>query len=188
MEGLQFAQVLADLSELQTAEPYSALQFLRSNSRIAEQMIRLKSEASGIPPRPKYDKLGRRITDDGRNPDLVPMTPPNPPMNAGKDLDDVTSYTSSGSGLWMSPGRGNKTPTEAGADPRSRNNATSSPSSNIDTEMERAKTLINLFEIRGQLKEQEGAGLTKARERVAAVHEKYTRFVEEQRANEPADH
>lgn len=43
----------------------------------------------------------------------------------------------------------------------------------LDEDIERAETLIRLYELRGKFKQQESTGLVKAQEKVEAVATKY---------------
>lgn len=47
-----------------------------------------------------------------------------------------------------------------------------------DQDMERAEALLNLYESRGRMKQQENVGLTRARANVEAVGERYRKILE----------
>ncbi|KAL3423572.1 hypothetical protein PVAG01_05319 [Phlyctema vagabunda] len=194
MEGLQFAQVLADISQLQTAEPSAALNFLQVNKRISEWSVRRKSQHNLLPnERPQFDRLGRRIT--GAPVESPPAATP-APITHGSDVPSGFTATSasdktSGSdekGLFM-PSRVNSALAPGSkalntGNSSANNSGASTPPFGIDTELERAKALMQLYEIRGKLRRQEGAGLTKATERVQVVAARYTQLVQEQRRKE----
>ncbi|KAE8441343.1 hypothetical protein EG329_005492 [Mollisiaceae sp. DMI_Dod_QoI] len=178
-EGLQIAQVIADLQTLQNADPAAATALLTANKNpnpqsrpslsILSSNNRPKSSTaiprvgtftdSHPPSQARFDKLGRRI--------VVPRShsgtprPPSLPRSAssfsrlggnGGSLGGSLSGSRSNSGVG--------TPVEE----------------TQDEDMKRAKTLLELFEMRGKFKQMGDTGLTRAKQRVDNVVERYAKM------------
>ncbi|RQM06937.1 hypothetical protein DH86_00000084 [Scytalidium sp. 3C] len=161
-EGLQIAQVLADLSDIQTTEPAAAIALLRAPQTLSEKILRRKAKNPLSDP-PKFDKLGRRIVGPSSS---VPPSPrqthsgystPTPSSSRPGLKRSSTSFTSSLGGVGTRSPSGVETP----------------PARDLDEDIERAETLIRLYELRGKFKQQESTGLVKAQEKVEAVATKY---------------
>ncbi|KAH8657610.1 hypothetical protein BGZ60DRAFT_135096 [Tricladium varicosporioides] len=156
MEGLQMAQIIADLSTLQNVEPAAAQNLLNANKDLSPKTLRRKSKASLLPEPPKFDKLGRRIIRASSY--NGSMTPTRPDM-FGRIGSNISSSSS-----------GVATP-----------NVQTPAEEQEDIDMARAKKLLELYEMRGKFREMGDTGLARAKERVDKVVEKYNKKELEER-------
>ncbi|KFH47310.1 hypothetical protein ACRE_018410 [Hapsidospora chrysogenum ATCC 11550] len=147
MESLQLSQVLADLSNLGAAEPEAAAAIVNANNPVAR-------------------------TD----------TPSEPPTSSGPRQAErprpsaIQRAWSSEAGLVDKFGRKIKV---ASPSPRSNSAANSTPGTprrgesdidqQVDDDLERASTLMALYDIRAKLKQQDNSSLIKAREKINAL-------------------
>jgi len=148
-DSLQFAQIIADLQTLQNVDPNAAIALLSAHKTLSST-TRRRSRTS-FPEPPKFDKLGRRI--------VAPKTP------AGLSMVD-SSGSLNGKGSTLNNGNGKTSGNSSGV-------GTPALSQEADEDMKRARTLIELFEMRGKFKQMGDTGLTRAKERVDAVVSKY---------------
>ncbi|KAI1416053.1 hypothetical protein F5Y13DRAFT_141623 [Hypoxylon sp. FL1857] len=153
MEALQLAQMLADLNDLQAAQDQSAAKDLVCANRALDRKSQLQLEQ-------QQQQQPRSIS--------VPATESRMLSPPGRMTDKF--------------GRRMLTP------PLTRTNSASpsmpgSPSGGErpDTDIDRASTLLSLYEIRAKLREQDNSGLMKAREKINALAAK-------QQAQIAADH
>ncbi|KAH8815092.1 hypothetical protein F5884DRAFT_771078 [Xylogone sp. PMI_703] len=153
-EGLQIAQVLADLSDLQVTEPTAAMALLTAPQNLTEKILRRKAKNPLSDP-PKFDKLGRRIVGP------VSVSPSPRPMHSGYSTPVRPGLMRASSSVSSLGG----TRTPSGVE--------TPPAHEVDEDIERAETLIRLYELRGRFKQQEATGLLRAQERVEAVAVKY---------------
>jgi len=148
-DSLQFAQIIADLQTLQNADPNAAIALLSAHKTLSST-TRRRSRTS-FPEQPKFDKLGRRI--------VTTKTP------AGLSrLDSSGSFNGKASTLRNESGKTSGNSSGVG---------TPDLSEEVDEDMKRARTLIELFEMRGKFKQMGDTGLTRAKERVDAVVSRY---------------
>ncbi|KAE9381493.1 hypothetical protein N431DRAFT_425068 [Stipitochalara longipes BDJ] len=150
-ESLQFAQIIADLQTLQNADPNAAITLLSAHKSLSSATQR-RSRPS-LPDPPRFDKLGRRI--------VGPKSPPGLTR-----LDSGASFF--GKGLSLKDGSGKTSVTSSGA-----GTPAAIEDEPLDEDMDRARTLMELVEMRGKFKEMGDTGLTRAKERVDAVVAKY---------------
>ncbi|KAJ5032272.1 uncharacterized protein L3040_008880 [Drepanopeziza brunnea f. sp. 'multigermtubi'] len=150
MEGLQMAQIIADLQALQNADPAAAHALLTpmnpkpapvnsTGTGASTPQSRRDSGAQG----PKYDRMGRTVVAPGK-----------PPPNFTREESGASTGSSVGIGS-ATPGGG------AGAE--------------MDEDLKRAKTLLELFEMRGKFKHMGDTGLLRAKQRVDDVVARHAR-------------
>ncbi|RFU32054.1 hypothetical protein B7463_g4298, partial [Scytalidium lignicola] len=154
-EGLQIAQVLADLSDLQMTEPTAAIALLTAPQNLTEKILRRKAKNPLSDP-PRFDKLGRRIVGP------VSVSPSPRPVHSGYSTPAPAGLMRASSSL--SSLGGTRTPSGVETPPAH---------DDLDEDIERAETLIRLYELRGRFKQQESTGLLRARERVDTIATKY---------------
>ncbi|CZR51188.1 uncharacterized protein PAC_01063 [Phialocephala subalpina] len=172
-EGLQIAQIIADLQSLQSADPTAASTLLSAQksprpSLPSQPNPRRKSSSAiplSSPQNARFDKLGRRIVVPRSNPGTA--TPPSLPRSASSfsRFDNGNVRGNGGSTYTSRTGSGVGTPVEE----------------TPDEDMKRAKTLLELFEMRGKFKQMGDTGLTRAKQRVDNVVEKYAKMELEER-------
>ncbi|KAK0100300.1 hypothetical protein ONS95_008258 [Cadophora gregata] len=165
IEGLQIAQIIADLQTLQNADPHAALSLLKpfnapkttaSNNSPTTPLSRHNSSA------PKFDKLGRRIVTVSRSQSQS--------FGNGGGVNTPT-FAREGSSFSMSMG-GSGASTPIG-NPGSE--------AELDEDLTRAKTLLQLFEMRGKFKQMGDTGLSRAKQRVDNVVARYAKAELEER-------
>lgn len=146
--SLQIAQILADLQTLQNADPTAATALLSANKSISAALIRKKSSVAIAPTPPLFGNLGRRVV---------------PPQSTDTPPSLLRNESTASSGYFF--GSGAESPTAGNAD--------GSAGEEMDPDMKRAKTLLELFEMRGKFKQMGDTGLTRSKARVDAVVAKY---------------
>ncbi|KAI0189023.1 hypothetical protein F4808DRAFT_47949 [Astrocystis sublimbata] len=140
MEAIQMAQMLADLNDLQAAQDQAAAKALVSANKTIDSPDQLK---------PQPELHHRRSATEGR------IISPSPAVGRMTDkygrriFSPPLSRTNSG------------TPSTVPGTPRG-DHAT-------DSDIDRASTLLSLYEIRAKLKEQDNSSLMKAREKINAL-------------------
>ncbi|OHE98949.1 hypothetical protein CORC01_05845 [Colletotrichum orchidophilum] len=171
MESLQLAQMLADLSSLNATEPHAAAALVTANKAIQTVEKTNANPAAGLPKRPtdelrrvhssqtsrtgtgtaspaRVDKFGRRIM----------MSPP------------VLSRSNSAQGsIPGTPKRDSdvRSTTLQHLQPGTGQTAYIMGTEQAEDDMDRASTLMALYEIRAKLKQQDNSSLMKAREKIA---------------------
>ncbi|KAI4602691.1 hypothetical protein KJ359_007909 [Pestalotiopsis sp. 9143b] len=154
MEALQLAQMLADLNDLQAAQDQGAAKALVAANKNLERAVGSKD---------------------------VP-TPTSQPQSKGAGTPVVDSRNTTPAGRFDKLGRRIFSP------PMSRTNSfTPSTSSmpgtprkdDIDGDIDRASTLLSLYEIRAKLKEQDNSSLMKAREKINALAAKQAQLAKQ---------
>ncbi|KAL2883604.1 hypothetical protein SGCOL_000746 [Colletotrichum sp. CLE4] len=176
MESLQLAQMLADLSSLNATEPNAAAALVTANKAIQTvEKTSANPAAAGLPKRPtdelrrvhthssqtsrtgtgtaspaRVDKFGRRImmsppalSRSNSAQGSIPGTP--------KRESDVRSTTSQHQQQQLGTGQ----------------RAYMMGAEQVEDDMDRASTLMALYEIRAKLKQQDNSSLMKAREKIA---------------------
>ncbi|ETS87569.1 hypothetical protein PFICI_01397 [Pestalotiopsis fici W106-1] len=175
MEALQLAQMLADLNDLQAAQDQGAAKALVAANKNLERAItakdvptptsQLQSKGAGTPvvdsrtatPAGRFDKLGRRIFS--------------PPMSR------TNSFTPSTSSMPGTPRKEevSNTPRRDTCVPETH----ADKAYQIDGDIDRASTLLSLYEIRAKLKEQDNSSLLKAREKINALAAKQAQLAKQ---------
>ncbi|PSS27741.1 hypothetical protein M430DRAFT_15002 [Amorphotheca resinae ATCC 22711] len=153
-DSLQLAQVLADLNTLQNTDPEAAHALLLANKTLSQSRFLNRKARASIPrDPPEFDFLGRRIT-----------SPKSPPSFSRAASSTSVRSRGSQSGVVSPP-----TPVL--------------PSSGRDDEdIKKAEELVRLYDMRWKFKQMGDTGLTRAKERVDLVVEKYAqRELEERR-------
>ncbi|EGX93934.1 hypothetical protein CCM_02205 [Cordyceps militaris CM01] len=165
MESLQLSQVLADLSNLGAAEPQAAAAIVNANVPIVrpesanesstshpqQQQPRppaMRRHWSTEPGLPKFDKLGRRILISSPNlsrPSSNTNSIPGTPRGGGSDASPTIP-------------RACRLFAHAAQEMRQ-----------VDDDLERASTLMALYDIRAKIKQQDNSSLIKAREKINAL-------------------
>jgi len=151
MESLQLSQVLADLSNLGAAEPEAAQAIVNANTPAA---IVPRSE----PDTPPTSTVAQQASQQQKSarPSVLKRawsTEAGPVDKFGRRIM-VTSPTS------RNGSTGNSTPGTP---------ALNQPERNLDNDLERASTLMALYDIRAKLKQQDNSSLVKAREKINAL-------------------
>lgn len=154
MESIQLAQMLADLSDLNAAESQSAVALVNAN----------KSPSPGSAAAEASKASEQAQTRRG-------------PRNHHR----TPSGSSAASGSWVSrtasPAKFDKYGRRILTPPNTRSNSnhgsipgTPRRETEIDEDVDRANSLMALYEIRAKLKDQDNRSLNKLREKVAALH------------------
>ncbi|KAL2072815.1 hypothetical protein VTL71DRAFT_12158, partial [Oculimacula yallundae] len=163
-ECLQIAQIIADLQTLQNADNQAALSLLaplKPTTSDVETDTNTKtpslSSSFNVASPPKFDKLGRRIVSMSRS-----------QSNAGSKTPSFTREGSTASTISLGgSGSGVNTPI--------RGTSYSSANETQDPDLTRARTLLQLFEMRGKFRQMGDTGLSRAKERVDEVVARYAR-------------
>jgi len=152
MESIQLAQMLADLSDLNAAqESQAALNLVNAN----------KSSPATSPPAPTSDPSSSKT--------LEPPIRPDP-----RHLQRMGSSTSIMSRA-ASPAKFDKFGRRILTPPMSRTNSTqgSIPGTprhlELEDDVERANSLMHLYELRAKMREQDNTNLVKLRDKIAAL-------------------
>ncbi|KAF4441889.1 pyruvate carboxylase [Fusarium austroafricanum] len=168
MESLQLSQVLADLSNIGAADPGAAEAIVSANNPSHSSYAQTEATAPVTAPtssptthqqrRPtglqrhwsseKFDKFGRRILSPGSHSGSVVNSSPGTPRRGELDVRHPHQ---------LSPLRRSW---DLGAD---------RPSLQFEEDLERASTLMQLYDIRSKIKQQDNSSLLKAREKVNAI-------------------
>ncbi|PKS06609.1 hypothetical protein jhhlp_007358 [Lomentospora prolificans] len=150
MEGLQLAQMLADLSSLNATEPAAASSLLNASNAVDAAIENIE-------------------TGKGRVEEQRQQQPPDRP-GVRRAVSSMSS-TTSGSGRFDKFGR-----RVLGSQPPSRSNsaAATAPGTptgpqDIEDDVDKASTLMALHEIRAKLKQQDNTSLMRAREKINAL-------------------
>ncbi|VUC36124.1 unnamed protein product [Clonostachys rosea] len=139
MESLQLSQVLADLSNINAAEAETATAIVNANTTLHRPEPRL-STASAPPEDLRPSVLRRALSAEG------------PVDRFGRRIIPGSTGSRSGSATNSVPG----TPRRGDVD-------------QLDDDLERASTLMALYDIRAKLKQQDNSSLLKAREKINAL-------------------
>ncbi|KAH9210700.1 hypothetical protein DL95DRAFT_393202 [Leptodontidium sp. 2 PMI_412] len=163
-EGLQIAQIIADLQTLQNADPHAALSLLTPLKSASTS----SSTGPGTPTNnpstrrnnspPKFDKLGRRIVSISRSQSTAGSgvkTPSFAREGSNASAGASTSMSMGGSGASTPIGG------HSGVE--------------LDEDLARAKTLLQLFEMRGKFRQMGDTGLSRAKQRVDEVVARYAK-------------
>ncbi|CAJ2501824.1 Uu.00g046770.m01.CDS01 [Anthostomella pinea] len=149
MEALQMAQMLADLNDLQAAQDQSASKALVGANKTLDQKNQLQV------PQPQ-ERNHRRSATESR---VISST-------SGRSLSDKFGYR-----IFTPPlTRNNSSTPSCPGTPRGEHGP--------DTDVDRASTLLSLYEIRAKLKEQDSSSLMKAREKINALAAKQAHMAE----------
>ncbi|KAL2259387.1 hypothetical protein VTK26DRAFT_6961 [Humicola hyalothermophila] len=154
MESIQLAQMLADLSDLNAAESQSAVALVNAN---------------------KSPTLGSATTESSKASEQAAARP------GPRNHQRTPSSSSAPSGSWVSrtasPAKFDKYGRRILTPPNTRSNSnhgsipgTPRREAEIDEDVDRANSLMALYEIRAKLKDQDNRSLNKLREKVAALH------------------
>ncbi|OAA42556.1 hypothetical protein NOR_04687 [Metarhizium rileyi] len=142
MESLQLSQVLADLSNLGAAEPEAAAAIVNANVPVIKAEIAEPKTSAPSPQAPRPTNMKRSWSSE-------PGVPPKFDKLGRRIL--ISSGSRSGSAANSSPGT-----------PRLSD-------SNVDDDLERASTLMALYDIRAKIKQQDNSSLIRAREKINAL-------------------
>ncbi|KAF5020783.1 hypothetical protein F66182_7191 [Fusarium sp. NRRL 66182] len=168
MESLQLSQVLADLSNIGAADPGAAEAIVSANNPSHHNYTRNEAPTSvptSSPPathqprRPtglqrhwsqegKFDKFGRRILSSGSHSGSAGNSSPGTPRRGELDVRNFRQRSIS----W-----------------RSWDLITDRNATQFEEDLERASTLMQLYDIRSKIKQQDNSSLLKAREKVNAI-------------------
>ncbi|KAF6817689.1 hypothetical protein CPLU01_13512 [Colletotrichum plurivorum] len=161
MESLQLAQMLADLSSLNTTEPNAAAALVTANKAIDTV------EKNVVPP-----AAPRRPTDELRRAHTSHTSRPG--TGAGTGAASPARVDKFGRRMMMSPpvlSRSNSAQGSVPGTPRGISDVTRTGAHaelpQGEDDLDRASTLMALYEIRAKLKQQDNSSLMKAREKIA---------------------
>lgn len=140
MESLQLSQVLADLSNINAAEAETATAIINANTALHRPEPPRTSTASAPPEDLRPSVLRRALSAEG------------PVDRFGRRIIPGSTGSRSGSATNSVPG----TPRRGDVD-------------QLDDDLERASTLMALYDIRAKLKQQDNSSLLKAREKINAL-------------------
>ncbi|OAA32800.1 hypothetical protein AAL_00265 [Moelleriella libera RCEF 2490] len=141
MESLQLSQVLADLSNLGAAEPEAAAAIVNVNVNVPSIKVNSGTAPTSTPQRPSNMK--RSWSSEASFPPKFDKL--------GRRILVNTAGSRSGSTTTSSPG-------------------TPRPSdTHVDDDLERASTLMALYDIRAKIKQQDNGSLLRAREKINAL-------------------
>ncbi|KAK1636825.1 hypothetical protein BDP81DRAFT_394471 [Colletotrichum phormii] len=150
MESLQLAQMLADLSSLNATEPNAAAALVTANKAIQTvEKTSANPAAAGLPKRPT-DELRRVHTHSSQT------------SRTGTGTASPARVDKFGRRIMMSPPALSRSNSAQGSIP-----GTPKRDSDVEDDMDRASTLMALYEIRAKLKQQDNSSLMKAREKIA---------------------
>ncbi|WYZ34701.1 hypothetical protein EsH8_I_000977 [Colletotrichum jinshuiense] len=147
MESLQLAQMLADLSSLNATERSAAAALVTANKAIETVEKSVANPAAGLPKRPT-DELRRAHSSQTSRPGTGTASPAR-----------VDKF---GRRMMMSPPVMSRSNSAQGSIP-----GTPKRDSDAEDDLDRASTLMALYEIRAKLKQQDNSSLMKAREKIA---------------------
>ncbi|WQF77962.1 hypothetical protein CDEST_02976 [Colletotrichum destructivum] len=149
MESLQLAQMLADLSSLNATEPNAAAALVTANKAIetVEKKTATNPAAAGLPKRPT-DELRRAHSSQTSRP--------------GTGTGSPVRIDKFGRRMMISPPVLSRSNSAQGSIP-----GTPKRDSEGEDDLDRASTLMALYEIRAKLKQQDNSSLMKAREKIA---------------------
>ncbi|KAF9779692.1 hypothetical protein IL306_001599 [Fusarium sp. DS 682] len=167
MESLQLSQVLADLSNIGAADPGAAEAIVSANNPSNTSYTRVEVTAAATAPssipttnqrRPtglqrhwsseKFDKFGRRILSPGSHSGSAVNSSPGTPRRGESDV---------------------RQPHQPSPPRRSRDMGTDRTTTQFEEDLERASTLMQLYDIRSKIKQQDNSSLLRAREKVNAI-------------------
>ncbi|KAK0392747.1 hypothetical protein NLU13_2242 [Sarocladium strictum] len=149
MESLQLSQVLADLSNLGAAEPEAAAAIVSANTTLSvSKTVAATSAPSNALQVPQSQQRPSSLTRSWS------AEPGQPKLDKyGRRILANTPGSHSGSTGTSTPGT-----------PR-----IGTSTSDLDADLERASTLMALYDIRSKLKQQDNSSLLKAREKINAL-------------------
>ncbi|KAL6869953.1 hypothetical protein ACO1O0_001288 [Amphichorda felina] len=145
METLQLSQVLADLSNLGAAEPEAAAAIVNANRPAAVRHDVQPEAPTSAPHHP--DKSRPSVLKRAWSTEAGPVD------KFGRRIMITSPSPRSGSSANSTPG----TPRRGDSDVK------------VDDDLERASTLVALYDIRAKLKQQDNSSLVKAREKINAL-------------------
>lgn len=148
MESLQLSQVLADLSNLGAAEPEAAAAIVSANAASAA-IVKSGAPTSAGPTSSNLHVPNQRPSGLTRSWSTEPGQP---------KLDKYGRRI-----LVNTPGSGSAATSTPGTPRHGVTNA------DLDADLERASTLMALYDIRSKLKQQDNSSLFKAREKINAL-------------------
>ncbi|KAH8675633.1 hypothetical protein BX600DRAFT_507853 [Xylariales sp. PMI_506] len=156
MEALQLAQMLADLNDLQAAQDQRAAKSLVTANKNLDREAKDGSASSSLVVEAD-SKLASRVASPAGKFDKLGRRIFTPPLSRGN------SYTTPVTSI---PGT-----------PRNQEG-------HADSDIDRASTLLSLYEIRAKLREQDNSSLQKAREKINALAAKQAQRAQEQQQHQ----
>ncbi|KAK1830295.1 hypothetical protein QBC39DRAFT_113029 [Podospora conica] len=152
MESIQLAQMLADLSDLNAAESQAAVNLVNANKTL---------KAANPPVAPTSDPSSSKTLE----------APVRPDLRHQQRIGSASSIISRAG----SPAKFDKFGRRILTPPMSRTNSTqgSTPGTprhaEFEDDMDRASSLMHLYELRAKMREQDNTNLVKLREKIAAL-------------------
>ncbi|ROT36880.1 hypothetical protein SODALDRAFT_361706 [Sodiomyces alkalinus F11] len=174
METLQLAQMLADLSSLNAAEPDAAAALVTANKTIEKTE---KQHQTQFPTdqqqqqQYQHSLAARHLSDDPSR-----ISPPSQGHSrhhsrSGTGHNTPALFDKFGRRILTSPPltRTNSSPGSGSGTPRRGSDVEEPPAAAGSGDVDRASTLMTLYEIRTKLKQQDNRSLVKAREKIAEL-------------------
>ncbi|TID04457.1 hypothetical protein CH35J_002636 [Colletotrichum higginsianum] len=166
MESLQLAQMLADLSSLNATEPNAAAALVTANKAIETvEKTATNPAAAGLPKRPT-DELRRAHSSQTSRPGTGTASP--------------VRIDKFGRRMMISPPVLSRSNSAQGSIP-----GTPKRDSEGEDDLDRASTLMALYEIRAKLKQQDNSSLMKAREKIADLAARQQQQQQQQQQTAP---
>ncbi|KAK6226989.1 hypothetical protein QIS74_00544 [Colletotrichum tabaci] len=166
MESLQLAQMLADLSSLNATEPNAAAALVTANKAIKTvEKTATNPTAAGLPKRPT-DELRRAHSSQTSRPGTGTASP--------------VRIDKFGRRMMISPPVLSRSNSAQGSIP-----GTPKRDSEGEDDLDRASTLMALYEIRAKLKQQDNSSLMKAREKIADLAARQQQQQQQQQQTAP---
>ncbi|KAM0280395.1 hypothetical protein ACHAQH_004109 [Verticillium albo-atrum] len=157
MESLQMAQMLADLSSLNATEPSAAAALVTANKAIQK----VEQDSHSLAPRRPSDDLRR--AQSAQSYPRASATGTSSPASGSGAATGPARHDKFGRRILMSPPL-TRTNSAQGSVP-----GTPRRDSDPEDDLDRASTLMALYDIRAKLKQQDNSSLMKAREKIAEL-------------------
>ncbi|KAJ2973561.1 hypothetical protein NQ176_g6537 [Zarea fungicola] len=149
MESLQLSQVLADLSNLGAAEPQAAAAIVNANVPIVRADMVHETPASSHPHQPQQQN----------------SRPSGVRRHWSNEQAGLPKFDKLGRRILISSPNMSRPSSTANSIPGTPRRG----DSDIDDDLERASTLMALYDIRAKIKQQDNSSLLKAREKINAL-------------------
>lgn len=163
MEALQLAQMLADLNDLQAAqEQQAAKNLVSANKNLDDNAKSAKNHK-------------RSLSIQSPSPSQLLQPPKTSPDNS-RMHSPMGKFDKLGRRIFTPP----LTRTSSATGSSSIPGTPRYPDHNPDGDIDRASSLLSLYEIRAKLKEQDNSSLMRAREKINALAAKQTQTAKEQ--------
>ncbi|GKT55121.1 hypothetical protein ColTof4_08016 [Colletotrichum tofieldiae] len=195
MESLQLAQMLADLSSLNATEPNAAAALVTANKAIATaEKAGTNPAAAGLPKRPT-DELRRAHSSQTSRPGTGTASPARVDKFGRRIMMSPPVMSRSNSAQGSIPGTPKRDSEVRGAAqlllPQQQQQLGTGQRAYMtvveqgEDDLDRASTLMALYEIRAKLKQQDNSSLMKAREKIADLAARQQQQQQQQQQTAP---